>query len=185
MQATLDGLQREFAPSSQRMMVTVKELGLLRKRMKENPPADLRGFLQHVVMYWTTIARQHGAAVRKRATFKAGESAISSAHSFHELAYRYPYFLKVYASYVAGKAEEATQAELDAEKRRLQATIEKQAEDIKTLRRRASARPATVSRSVRTPKPVAEPIAPRVDVDPFGDIPTWEEHEALEKQHVG
>lgn len=186
MQATLDGLQREFAPSSQRMMVTVKELGLLKKRMKENPPADLRGFLQHVVMHWPTLARQHGAAVRKRVAFKAGESAMSAAHSFHDLAYRYPYFLKVYANHLAGKAEETSQAELDAEKKRLQATIEKQAEDIQTLRRRATAtRPAAISRQPRSARPAPAVQPQRADVDPFGDIPTWEEHEALEKQNVG
>lgn len=184
MQALLDRIQREFAPSSQRMMVTVKELGLLRKRMKENPPADLTAFLQHTIMHWPTISRQHGAAVRKRVAYKAGESRISAAHSFHDLAYRYPYFLKVYANHVAGKAEDATQVELDAEKQRMQATIERQAEDIQTLRRRATARPAVVARQPRTPRPASQ-AAPQIEVDPFGDIPTWDEHEAQEKRNVG
>lgn len=176
-QALVDSAQAD-AGLQHRMVVTTKEFGLLRKRFEASPPSDLSEFVSWVLRYWTTIAQQHRAAVRKSEDRKAaGEKGIPAHPDFASLAFRYPYFLKCFANF---KAERNIQATEDAASReqKMRDTIQRQQDEIRSLRRATRQRPAPE----RPPTP--RQAAPRTPVRPARattaarefddtDLPEW------------
>lgn len=175
-QAVVDKVQKD-AGLQHRMVVTAKEFGFLRKRLEQSPPSDMTEFISWVLRYWTTIAQQHRAALRKNDDRKAaGEKGIPAHPDFASLAFRYPYFLKCFANF---KAERTMQAKDDANEReaKLQETIRRQKEEISSLRRaRPTSRPAMAPAEPAAPparRPVSRRPAPVIDYLGGEDLPEW------------
>lgn len=185
LQALLDQALKSYMPDAIRVVVTSKEFGLLRKRMKESAPADLGDFINWTIRYWTTIASQHRNAIRRNETRQErGEKAIPAAPDFASLAYRYPYFLKAFANFRA----ERNSAEADAMKDRQVETLRKQlqqkAGDIEALRGQLErVRKSSVIR--RTPAPVAQDEPLTTDALADAELPEWTTRETIgRKRHA-
>lgn len=177
MQALLDKAMKTYAPTATRMMVTAKEFGFLRKRLKEAPPNDLPVFINWVVSYWPTIAHQNRMAKQRRTeeTTHRTVSALPMAPDFASLCYRYPYFLKAFSNHNAERTQQETEVKSNAEVERLKRTLKDKDRDIGVLRSKL-AKPLTVMR--RTPpaqRVIGEPRPVRAEL-PDAELPDWSDN---------
>lgn len=180
LQALLDKAMKTYHPNGMRMIVTGKEFGVLRKRLKEQAPADFPGFINHIIGQWYTIAAQNGIARRKRigdAGAPQQGSAMPMVPDFATLCYRYPYFAKVYANRGATGEIEQT-PKVDPKVRALEQQLEASRRDTAILRERLSERKAPILRRV-SPSVRPGPIARPPVAEDFSDVdlPAWDEVE--------
>ncbi len=150
------GMQAVFDSASQgiglpyRLMVTTKEFGFLRKRLKENPPQDIKDMVRYSLTYWGILSQQN----RKAFTNSAGKSvigrALPEAPHFSTFTYWYPYFFKAYQNHLAGKVIESKEGTAD--------TVHKARADA-LQRQLIAAERANVVLRRRSPAPV-EPMRP-------------------------
>jgi hypothetical protein len=179
LQALLDSTMRQYAPNAQRVMVTQREHGSWRKRLRENPPADFGDFLSWTVRNWGEVSSQSRKAMKRRA--ETGQTVrgtpIPMAPSFSTLVYRYPYFLAAYASF---KAERTTGMREEADDKRvksLEAQVAAHKRDVQVLRKALNTR--TVRPSVEKPNLQVVKRAEPVSLD-GGDLAPWVDAETDE-----
>lgn len=179
LQAVIDKSMKEFAPTAIRMVVTNKEFGLLRKRLKESAPANFTEFMGWVVRYWATIATQHGNAIkRNESRQERGERAMPKAPDFGTFAYRFPYFLKSFANFQADRTSLEQAEKSDQQVATLQRQLARKDEDLDVLRGQI-AKAKSVGRRTRPVAPNTV-IAVPLDED-LGevDIPEWTTQETF------
>lgn len=173
LQALIDTQQRLNAPGTLRMIVTTKEFGLLRKRLRESSPEDFGDFIGWVFRYWSTISNQHRKAIQRSAErSERGEKGIPPSPDFASLAYRYPYFLKAYGNFQADRAREKAEEVEGATERKLRATIDRQSRAIEALNSQIK----RVNRRTTQPTRLSQPAPqPRHDALDLGadELPEW------------
>lgn len=174
LQALLDKAMKTYAPTATRMVVTGKEFGFLRKRMKEAPPQNLEAFINWVVSYWTTIAHQNRMAKQRRAeeADKRTTSALPMAPDFASLCYRYPYFLKAFANHNAERTASDAAAKETTEVERLKRTLKAKDQDINVLRSELTRTKTVMRRTPTAPRIIATPRPVRAEL-PDADLPEW------------
>lgn len=170
MQAVLDTLTAKACPNH-RLVVTERELGVLRKRLAAYRIPDFQKFVLHTLFNWTTVATQSAKAARKTLGQEAQVTRpVDPAPSFYALVYRMPYFVRVYenaktsasAAGATAQAEDKTSALLAQRVAQLERTNAE-------LRKIATngARPTAPTMAPR--RPVASRPADKSD----DDIPEW------------
>lgn len=174
LQALLDKAMKTYAPTATRMVVTGKEFGFLRKRLKEAPPHNLEAFLNWVVSYWPTIAHQNRMAKQRRAeeADKRTASALPMAPDFASLCYRYPYFLKAFANHNAERSAGEAAARETTEVDRLKRTLKAKEQDIDVLRSELTRTKTVMRRTPTAPRIITTPRPVRADL-PDADLPEW------------
>ena len=174
-QTMLDKSRKEFSSSTPRIYVTDKAFGVFKKRLADSAPASLPEFFDWLIVHWQIIAQQNlKARSRKLRTGDVDQSApIGLSPDFDTLAYRFPYFLKCYNSYVAERSVLGTKEDQqEAEIARLKRANENLRVEKNDLAKKAYARPR---------QPIAEPLR-RVTrsiskplTEATDELPTWEE----------
>ena len=146
MQSLFDSA-RVAAGLDHRLMVTSREFGLLRKRLKADAPTDFADMVRWVLTHWGTIAHQNRTAVRKDRERLVQAKQLPEAPHFQTFAYWYPYFLKAYRNHLAGRKIENTLAasagEADRRVKELEGTVATMTRDMAVLRRRITTKPST------------------------------------------
>jgi len=180
LQALFDKSVKTYAPGAIRVMVTSKEFGLLRKRLRESAPQDFAAFIDWTIRYWTTIATQHGNAIKRNETRQArGERALPKAPDFATFVYRYPYFLKSFANFTADRQSAVETEEKDRRVDALQKRLAQTEGDMDILRNQLTkAKGAGIRRAPR-PAPAAQEVEVREDTEHFDDLPAWTTRETL------
>lgn len=156
LQALLDTAREQFASLGfPRTVVTGKTLAVLRRRLKATPPDDLRKFIQQTMITWADFVARYNRMATKRAKdgdLSALQHPFGKYFNVEDLAYRYPYLLKVYQNTggAAPAAETDTaKLEIDRLRRALAATKQEKAAVERLLRERSSGR----SSATTTPAP--------------------------------
>lgn len=174
LQAIIDKAMKTYHPTGTRVIVTGKEFGMLRKRLREAPPSDFAGFINWTIGQWFTIATQNNVARRKKTGTgqTVAGSAMPMAPEFAALAYRYPYFLKVYANRAADQAaQEAAKPQEDRKIANLQRALSEAQRDKVLLADQLS----KVKRRTALPATRVAPASqrPSVDFDEDIEFPSW------------
>lgn len=157
MQALLDnGRERYQQTGTPRALVTNKALSKLRARLKANPPDDFKQFLLHTMATWAGFVAQYDRIAAKRA--KGGDpSALAHPFArhfnFEDLAYRYPYLLKVYQN-ASGPARQVAVDEDKETIRKLQRQVQALRQEKTTVERLFREKPTTSA-------PASRPVATR------------------------
>lgn len=174
LQALLDSTTMTYLPDH-RIVVTGKELGYFKKRLKESAPTDMKSFLSWLVRYWSTLATQHRAAIRRNETRStAGERGLPLVPDFATLTYRYPYFLKAYQNFQAEGKATVKEDTRDREVEQLKMQIQKKDDENKSMR--------TLIRR-RAPQKLKS-IAPRPTIDlDTDDLPVWDSEKATKVKY--
>jgi len=164
-----------------RCLVTVKELGLFKKRWTETGLTDIEDFVKWITMHYRGVAiKQHESIKRdqKNGTGRLDKvSPLPMALTFSTLTYRFPYFAKVYASFKADRPiDEQVEDVKDKKIKALTAQVIDLKNATQVLRRRTVERTVPAS-PVRVPR--AQPAKKTVDAD--CEIPTWDELTAKEE----
>ena len=156
MQAVIDKATYAYYPDEPRMVVTNKEYGFLKKRLKESAPKSFTEFIDWVIRYWHSIAKQNrNAAMRRGLNGTEDKSTpLDMSPSFSQLVYRLPYFLKAYSNFLAERRSDANDEAEAKQRKRLEARAaeaEKQAAELRTrLRDRNAQKPVVATRITRT-----------------------------------
>lgn len=162
LQALLDKAMKLYHPNEPRMLVTAKEHGMLRKRLKESAPKDFSDFIDWTIRSWYTLAVQNRRALMKDTERLAKNPRLmGECPNFHDLAYRYPYFLKCHSNHVVGKR--GVEQEQERDKKRI-AVLEQQVRDAQQ-QATAAQRQVKVMRR-RPPVAVSQERAPHPDTVP-------------------
>lgn len=174
MQAVFDSAAKE-AGLPYRLMVTAREHGFLRKRMRENPPQDFHALARYAVVYWGLLAQQNRKAVSREAGKVVARKPLPEAPHFQTFVYWYPYFLRAYQNHLAAKAVEVVDERL-APARRRQETVARpglsgDAAIFKSALRRLAARSAPES-DAPPPRPAPRRKPTHDDLKPI-DLPVW------------
>lgn len=157
-QAILDRA-RAAAQTPERLILTVKEFGVLRKRLTDYdvPVAQLEDITRHTLTFWATYSQQNAKAARR----SPGQDPLPAAPSASAFVYRFPYFLKAYRNYKAGLTVSKT---VEADDRNLK-TIDFLRNEVsrltKALRQRAAPVPAPAAPAVKAPTRVIESGLPK------------------------
>lgn len=188
-QALFDRKMAMYHPDEPRLMVTGKEYGFLKKRLKDSAPKDFTDFVDWTLRHWhsTAMSSRRSAAKKLEAGGARPVAPMSLTPDFAQLAYRYPYFLKVYQSSIAERRESDREDAQQETVRRLQARVANAEQTNKQLRRRLQdrAKPST-------PEPVSATRVTRTSVvrptgqvgGDYDDLPTWEEMNEKGQRHA-
>ena len=186
-QTMIDNAMREHAPTLPRTIVTDKAFGVLKKRLIESAPASLPEFFTFVVSRWDQISAGHYKASIKRmhrGEAKDIDTRLGRAPDFATLAFRYPYFLKCYATHlveraVLGAPEDRKDLELKQSKRAL---AHARAEN-EELKRKVYSRPRVApAEPEATPTATRIKRAPRAVLREEDDLPDWDTFNAQRKK---
>ena len=150
---------------SYRLMVTQREHGFLRKRLVENPPKDFSDFVRWSLTYWGTLAAQNQVATRKDLQVRVIRKSLPPAPHFNTFCYWYPYFLKSYQNFAAGRdyvkdGERQGQTEQDRVIKSLERRVAEAERNTAVLRRRMG----SSKEGIQTP-PAAPTARPRTRTD--------------------
>lgn len=176
-QAVVDKAMKETRPDYPRMIVTGKAFSVFRKRMKESGLTNVNEFVAWCISFWGIISERNRKAHAKKLGTGAGGTPIPNAPDFTALAYRLPYFIKVYAegraSIESSTADNDESKEIKALKAQLaEARRENSAKDgmIRRMSSRPVEKPPALKRLSRGDPDVVK------DNDDFADdeLPAWE-----------
>lgn len=145
MQALFDKGMQTYFPKLPRVIVTGKEFGFLRKRLRETQPKDFAEFVDWVLRYWTDTASKHRRAIMKGVvngdSSKFDKEPMPQSPDFATLVYRLPYFLKVHSSYLAERMTRDTEDKADRRVARLERELAQERNTNRILsQRRTQAR---------------------------------------------
>ena len=194
LQAMVDTQMEAYYPSEPRMLVTDKEFGLLKKRLKESQPKDFTGFLKHIFGHWTIIASQHRNAVMRNDNRRYNEKEIPRIPCFKSLAYRLPYFLQCYSNFLADRRTVEKVEDDSREIKQLQRQLSQAKRENRVLSERSSRRTTHPEPDEYEParkrytRNSAIKMVENATIDLGEELPTYEEIEerkAAEKRHVG
>jgi hypothetical protein len=166
-QAVVDSVMRDYYATLPRVIVTHKDFGLLRKRMKESAPSNFREFIAYIASSWSTIVQQNTKAQQKRQRSgdKVGES-LGAAFNIRDLALRYPYFLKIFVNGTVS-AQAAVESSAEVELRRVRSRLQNTETENAKLRQLVRTKPSSITVASRRPArgTSAAPIAALSDED--------------------
>ena len=145
MQALFDKGMQTYFPKLPRVIVTGKEFGFLRKRLRETQPKDFAEFVDWALRYWTDTASKHRRAIMKGVvngdSSKFDKEPMPQSPDFATLVYRLPYFLKVHSSYLAERMTRDTEDKADRRVARLERELAQERNTNRILsQRRTQAR---------------------------------------------
>ena len=184
-QSLLDKAMAEYLPELPRVMVSVKPLGVFKKRVASYGINDIEDLITFCIREWTTLAAQNRVAFIRNPDKARQGSPLPEAPSFTDLAYRLPYFMAAYRNQravITGKERTATrESAQDAEIKRLKARLVEAEQEKQTMIgivRRARAAQAS-HRGGQRPEPTPRatrraPSTPAV-IDENWTPPAWEE----------
>lgn len=165
-----------------RLMVTQREYGFLKKRLKENPPKDFSDMVRWSLTYWGTLAAQQRVSVRKDLGRKVVRKSLPEAPHFSTFVYWYPYFLKSYQNHLSGQTlvEHAMAVADDKSERTiraLQARVQMAEKGTQILRRRLASRESPVA---TRPLPLPSQIPRKEDDLGPDEFPEWNDTNAAQ-----
>lgn len=165
-QAVIDRTMLAYCPDEPRMIVTGKEYGFLKKRLKESAPKSFTEFIDWTIRYWHSVAKQNRNAAKKRGLngMEEKSEALAMSPNFAQLVYRLPYFMKAYSNFLAERRSDAHEEAEDKQRKRLEARTAEAEKEAQALRNHLREKNA---QKQRTPAPritrsaVKAPVAPR------------------------
>ena len=179
MQALFDKGMQTYFPSLPRVIVTGKEFGFLRKRLRETQPKDFAEFVDWVLRYWTDTASKHRRALMKGIvngdTSKFDKEPMPQSPNFATLVYRLPYFLKVHSSYLAERMTRDSEEKTDRRVARLERELAQERNTNRILTQRR-----TPTRGTQEQHKQPEEQMPRIqsnqpiDLGPE-ELPKWQD----------
>lgn len=176
-QALLDESTITMIQGKYRLVVTDKEFSVLRKRLKDNPPDDLRKFVDFVVANWYSIAVKQRAAAKKRAGVNpTRDRDMPLAPNFRLFAYWYPYFLSIYQS--TNEGANFGESEKDREISRLKRALAAKAIEVEVVKRARVSRTRPTFESHPAPQESEVGVSSDIGSSIDNDLPTWEEASA-------
>lgn len=179
LQALLDKTMKATRPDFPRMIVTGKAFSVFRKRIAQAQIKDLKDFLVYVIGSWSMhAARNQKAALRNsgRSLDKSYE-ALPTAPDFQSLAFRLPYFVKIYANHLADKTvgiSETAEAREVAELKAQLARAKQETKNREAIIARLGQRTRPISKPV-TSRPTRQPGQNQQPDDDTWDLPAWQE----------
>lgn len=182
-QSLIDKAMAEYLPELPRVIVSVKPLGVFKKRIASYGIKDIEDLIVFCVREWTTLAAQNRVAFIRNPDKARQGTPLPDAPSFTDLAYRLPYFIAAYRNQravITGKEKAVTrETAQEAEIKRLKARLAEAEQEKQTMIgivRRAKA--AQAARREETPPP-APRAARRTSIPAVIDDnwtpPEWEE----------
>ena len=173
MQAIFDR-EGKAAALPYRLMVTQREYGFLRKKLKENPPANFPDMVRFSLTYWAILSRQNRKAAIAGKTGAAHKSLPEAPH-FQTFSYWYPYFFRVYQNHLAGQSTVALEdAKNKGQDTRVKA-LERQLVESEKANAVLRSRVVKARAAPPPPQPVAAPQRRSRPVDLSVDVqfPVW------------
>jgi hypothetical protein len=141
-QGKLDELMQQYHPALPRVIVTDKALGVMRKRMAD-AGIERDDFLDWAIKMWMTTSQAHARGARRNiGEARRSYAPLPAAPDFNTLAYRLPYFLAAYRSYVqAERIGAATNREemLERKVEKLERKVQSAQDEVRSARERERA----------------------------------------------
>ena len=155
LQFQFDDLMAKYHPTLGRVLVTAKEFGLLRKRITAQKLYNTDHFFDWLIRSWRTIAmQQNELQVRQMRDGGKTYEAIPMAPNMKTIAFKFPYFAKVYISNLAGRTVTATDPR-DLKIVALEKALAAQGKELNVVRTmRHSSRVAATSNTPRGPREI-------------------------------
>lgn len=164
LQALLDEKMKLYCPSLPRVVVGMEPFGVLRKRIEAYGITDVPRYIDWIVRSWSDIAnRQRRQSLKMVVENRVSYTLLSMSPNMNDLAYKFPYFVKLYGSFCAERPTNAApdQALKDENARLKKALV------VTNDKVRAAEQARMPVRAV-----VRQPMRSVVQAD--SDFPSWE-----------